>query len=97
MQRQISYAKFLESRTLLNRPVRDSMLVGGFTMFKELEDAKKHCVNLKLFIVSFTLTQWSETDLYPQLHDGEIPKAFGYFVAYGENNNECCVFEDFPY
>ena len=72
------------------------MKIGPFTVFKKVEDAKRQCVNENLFVVSLTVDQHSETDLYPILHDGEVEKAFGYLVAYGKNNQECCIFEEFP-
>lgn len=94
---QISYQEYLNNRQFLNRPVANSTRLAGFTMFKDVEEARKHCVNDKLFIVSLTVEQWPETDMYPQLHDGEKDKAFGYFVAYGENVGDCCVFDEFPW
>ena len=93
---EVTYENFLKNRTLLSKHVDHSFNFGGFALFKNLEEAKKQCKNPNLFIVSLVITQWSETDCYPQLYDGEKENAFGYYVAYGKNNNEYCLFKDCP-
>ena len=95
--KQINYKDYISNRAILKKQVDHSFNFSGFAMFKSLDHAKKICVNPNLFIISLKIEQWSETDFYPLLMDGEFENCFGYFVAYGINQNESALFEDCPF
>jgi len=95
--KQIKYKDYISTRAILKKHADYSFNFGGFAMFKSLEHAKQICVNPNLFIIRLKIEQWSDTDCYPLLMDGEFENRFGYFVAYGTNQNESALFEDCPF